>query len=186
MILKDVNRRVKNVPEDTNKELEPIKDEFITSLFNNIQEDDSNPLEYYSKNEVDNKIVQIRQELVSALNLTKLELEKSKTEIAILKEKSIITPKEISPVEGKLQLTQDKVQFCTNINTVTQIILPIVLNTPYLEVKLNFLVENNVPQITFPKDIKWQATPKIEVNKTYELIFTYTNGIWLGGWVVYA
>ena len=81
---------------------------------------------------------------------------------------------------GKLALTSDKYQYTTlsNSNTIT---LPSV--SKFTQIHLFFEAKTELT-LTFPS-VKWQKTPDIQALKTYEFIFTYVNGTWLGGWVVY-
>ena len=80
----------------------------------------------------------------------------------------------------KLALTSDKYQYTTlsNSNTIT---LPSV--SKFTQIHLFFETKTELT-LTFPS-VKWQKTPDIQALKTYEFIFTYVNGTWLGGWVVY-
>jgi len=57
-----INNRVNNTPDDIKKELEPITDEYIKELIDS-QGDDSNPLDYYTKMEVDSKVNGINDEI---------------------------------------------------------------------------------------------------------------------------
>ena len=81
---------------------------------------------------------------------------------------------------GKLALTSDKYQYTTlsNSNTIT---LPSV--SKFTQIHLFFEAKTELT-LTFPS-VKWQKTPDIQELKTYEFLFTYVNGTWLGGWVVY-
>lgn len=81
---------------------------------------------------------------------------------------------------GKLALTSDKYQYTTlsNSNTIT---LPSV--SKFTQIHLFFETKTELT-LTFPS-VKWQKTPDIQALKTYEFIFTYVNGTWLGGWIAY-
>ena len=81
---------------------------------------------------------------------------------------------------GKLALTSDKYQYTTlsNGNTIT---LPRV--SKFTQIHLFFEAKTELT-LTFPA-VKWQKTPDIQALKTYEFIFTYVNGTWLGGWIAY-
>ena len=82
--------------------------------------------------------------------------------------------------DGKLALTSDKYQYTTlsNSNTIT---LPSV--SKFTQIHLFFEAKTELT-LTFPA-VKWQKTPDIQALKTYEFIFTYVNGTWLGGWIAY-
>jgi hypothetical protein len=62
MDISKINKRVNNTPDNIEQELEPITDEFIKELID-AQGDDSNPLDYYTKMEVDNKTTAINNEI---------------------------------------------------------------------------------------------------------------------------
>lgn len=81
---------------------------------------------------------------------------------------------------GKVTLTADKYQYTSlsNGNTIT---LPSV--SKFTQIHLFFETKTELT-LTLPP-VKWQKTPDIQALKTYEFIFTYVNGTWLGGWVVY-
>ena len=81
---------------------------------------------------------------------------------------------------GTLNLTSDKYQYATlsNGNTIS---LPSV--SEFTQIHLFFSTTSELTLI-FPS-VQWQKTPEIQALKTYEFIFTYVNGTWLGGWVVY-
>ena len=82
--------------------------------------------------------------------------------------------------DGFLNITQDKYQYADIIDN-TRIMLPRV--TDFTEIHL-FFITTSALTLTFP-NIKWQTTPNIEANKTYEFIFTYMNNTWLGGYLKY-
>lgn len=64
------------------------------------------------------------------------------------------------------------------------IVLPTV--TKFTEIHLFFDTTAAI-NVTFPAGIAWQngVEPVIEASKHYELIFTYRNGLWLGGYIEY-
>ncbi|WP_027703016.1 hypothetical protein [Metaclostridioides mangenotii] len=62
MDISKINKRVNNTPDNIEQELEPITDEFIKELID-AQGDDSNPLDYYTKMEVDSKVSGINDEI---------------------------------------------------------------------------------------------------------------------------
>lgn len=65
MIIKDINKKIHNTPDNINEELTPISEEYIRRLFEDLSGDDSTPLDYYTKVQVDAKI----QELNTRINL---------------------------------------------------------------------------------------------------------------------
>ena len=67
----------------------------------------------------------------------------------------------------------------------TTINLPSVTN--YTEIHLFFTTGNTAPTITMPSG-KYQKTPTINANTTYEFIFTYVNATigWLIGYIEYV
>jgi len=56
MIIKNINEKIKNTPDNINEELTPISEEYIKSLFKDISGDNSNPLDYYTKTQIDTKV----------------------------------------------------------------------------------------------------------------------------------
>lgn len=64
------------------------------------------------------------------------------------------------------------------------IVLPTV--TKFTEIHLFFDTTAAI-NVTFPAGIAWQngVEPVIEASKHYELIFTYRNNLWLGGYIEY-
>lgn len=62
MDISKINKRVNNTPDNIKEELDPIKDEYIKGLFDS-QGDESNPLDYYTKLAIDNKITAINSEI---------------------------------------------------------------------------------------------------------------------------
>lgn len=64
------------------------------------------------------------------------------------------------------------------------IVLPTV--TKFTEIHLFFDTTVAI-NVTFPEGIAWQngAEPVIGENRHYELIFTYRNNLWLGGYIEY-
>lgn len=54
MLEKDSLKKIVNLPNNTNEELTPISREYIEGLFDNLG-DDSNPIDYYTKQQSDEK-----------------------------------------------------------------------------------------------------------------------------------
>nr|WP_312216493.1 hypothetical protein [Clostridioides sp.] len=72
MDISKINKRVNNTPDNIKEELDSITNEYIKGLFNTAG-DESNPLDYYTKFEIDNKIYEINAKIDSILNNTELE-----------------------------------------------------------------------------------------------------------------
>ena len=83
-----------------------------------------------------------------------------------------------------LTLTNNKYQTTTMVSGTT-INLPSVTN--YTEIHLFFTTGSTAPTITMPSG-KYQKTPTINANTTYEFIFTYVNATigWLIGYIEYV
>lgn len=81
---------------------------------------------------------------------------------------------------GRVTLTADKYQY-TSLSNGDTITLPSV--SKFTQIHLFFETKTELT-LTLPP-VKWQKTPDIQALKTYEFIFTYVNGTWLGGWIVY-
>lgn len=89
----------------------------------------------------------------------------------------------VSFIESKnnvLNLTKDRYQL-VNIMEDTTIVLPDVKD--FTRIHLFFTVENDL-EIMFPQ-VKYQMQPKIVVDKSYEIIFTYTDK-WLMSFIEYG
>lgn len=82
-------------------------------------------------------------------------------------------------VDSTLNLTTDKYQTTTMENNTT-IVLPTV--DTFAEIYLFFDTTEALTLIL--PSVKWQTTPNIEADSSYEFIFTYVNGTWLGGYIV--
>ena len=89
----------------------------------------------------------------------------------------------ITTANATATLSTNKYQEVTLVNDDT-IVLPTV--TKFTEIHLFFDTTSAI-NITFPEGIAWQngAEPVIGENRHYELIFTYRNGLWLGGYIEY-
>ena len=72
--------------------------------------------------------------------------------------------------------------YWVDMTTNTTITLPTVTN--YTEIRLWFKCDSNL-SITFPSNVAWQNTPETYGGYVYEYIFTYVNGMWVGGFVAY-
>ena len=81
-------------------------------------------------------------------------------------------------VNNTLTLTTDKYQTTTMIDGTT-INLPTV--TDFTEIHLFFSTDSDLTLI-LPSGVKYQRTPIINANKSYEFIFTYANE-WLCGFI---
>ena len=89
----------------------------------------------------------------------------------------------IHAVNNTVILTTSRYQEVTLANENT-IVLPTV--TKFTEIHLFFDTTAAI-NVTFPEGIAWQngKEPVIGENRHYELIFTYRNGLWLGGYIEY-
>ena len=81
---------------------------------------------------------------------------------------------------NKLTLTKDKYQLA-NITQNTTITLPTV--SKFTQIHLFFTLNADLT-ISIPS-IRWQKMPTFEKYVTYELIFTYLEDTWLGGYIAY-
>ena len=81
---------------------------------------------------------------------------------------------------NKLTLTKDKYQLA-NITQNTTITLPTV--SEFTQIHLFFTLNADLT-ISIPS-IRWQKMPTFEKYVTYELIFTYLEDTWLGGYIAY-
>ena len=89
----------------------------------------------------------------------------------------------ISASGGVLQLNTNKYQYVQNISSGTEIILPTISGNTVTEIHLFFNANSDLTLVL--PSCKWQTAPDFKNKKTYELIFTYFNGAWLGGVIVY-
>ena len=89
----------------------------------------------------------------------------------------------ISASGGVLQLNTNKYQYVQSISSGTEIILPTISGNTVTEIHLFFNANSDLTLVL--PSCKWQTTPDFKNKKTYELIFTYFNGAWLGGVIVY-
>ncbi|MEG0371869.1 MAG: hypothetical protein RR645_06210, partial [Clostridium sp.] len=81
---------------------------------------------------------------------------------------------------GILTLTTKRLQK-SNVSNNTEIRLPSV--SAYIEIHLFFDAATDLTLVL--PNCKWQSIPTIKANKSYEMIFTYTNK-WLGGFIEYG
>ena len=91
--------------------------------------------------------------------------------------------------ENSVLMTTDRNQYIS-VNNNIRIILPSITNYQRVfELHLYVVAESSLLEISIePSDytaIKWQNTPTFEVDCINELIFTFINGSWLAGCVVY-
>ena len=91
----------------------------------------------------------------------------------------------VSVSGGKLTLTKDKRQKCTNIASGTQIVFPSVGNTEFLEIHLYFNSESDM-SLVLPDNCKWRVDPNLEAGKSYELVATWNTMNWLANLIVYS
>lgn len=86
MDISKIIKRVNNTPDNIKEDLEPITDEYIKEQFDS-QGDDSNPLDYYTKMEVDSKVNGINGEIgVVKTSITSVDtrLDTTKEEVTTL------------------------------------------------------------------------------------------------------
>lgn len=65
MIIKDINKKIKNTPDNIVEELAPISEEYIRGLFEGLSGDDANPIDYYTKAQTDVKIDEVKGQIAS-------------------------------------------------------------------------------------------------------------------------
>ena len=94
------------------------------------------------------------------------------------------TVKTVSVANGKLTLTKDKRQKCTNITSGTEIVFPTVSDTEFLEIHLYFNAESDMSLII--PDCKWRVDPNLEAGKSYELVATWNTMNWLANLIIYS
>ena len=108
---------------------------------------------------------------------------KLETDVNEMKNNTAPELETITTVDGTATLTANKYQEVTLVDGDT-IALPTV--TKFTEIHL-FFDSTSTMNITFPAGIAWQngVEPAIEADKHYEVIFTYRNSLWLGGYIEY-
>nr|WP_312984360.1 hypothetical protein [Clostridioides sp.] len=107
MDITKINKRVNNTPDDIKQELEPISDEYIKEQFDS-QGDESNPLDYYTKMEVDNKTTAINNEI-----------EVVKTSVTAVDTKIDKTKESITQANKKITTLEEKAKDITKITYAT-------------------------------------------------------------------
>jgi len=107
MDISKINKRVNNTPENIREELMPISDEYIVELVGTTG-DESNPLDYYTKMEIDNKITTINGEIETV----KTNIIDVDTKIDSLEEE---VTSSISQVNDKITSLEEKAQDITKI-----------------------------------------------------------------------
>ena len=92
---------------------------------------------------------------------------------------------DISPVGGKLTLTDNRLQYARDVATNTEIVFPAVAS--YTELHVFFESTENL-NLVFPDNCKWRIDANIEAGSAYELIAKYNPkaGIWLVNILVYS
>lgn len=88
---------------------------------------------------------------------------------------------QVSVTGNTLQLTKDKYQYSV-LSSGNGISLPSV--SSFAEIHLFFKTTSEITLVL--PSVRWQTQPTIQANKTYEFIFTYVKGEWLGGVVEYV
>lgn len=108
MIIKDINRKISNTPDNINEELAPISEEYIKSLFEGLSGDESNPLDYYTKMQIDTKVQNINTN-ISLIN-SKISTVEESVNLNISELEN-----ELSSASGKITTLENKVSTMKNI-----------------------------------------------------------------------
>lgn len=90
-----------------------------------------------------------------------------------------------NPVSNVLNLTTDKYQKATNMQTDTTIVFPEVEPDKLMEIHLFFEAGGDITLI-FPDNCKWRVDANIEEGKAYEIVMTYNTISWLADIIVYS
>jgi hypothetical protein len=90
-----------------------------------------------------------------------------------------------NPVSNVLNLTTDKYQKVTSMQTDTTIVFPEVDPDKLIEIHLFFEAEEDI-NLIFPDDCKWRVDANIEEGKAYEIVMTYNTISWLADIIVYS
>jgi archaellum component FlaC len=106
-----LNKKVNNTPDNIKEELEPISDEYIKEQFDS-QGDASNPLDYYTKAEVDSKVNGINSEI----GLVKTNVTAVDTKIGTAKEEVATL---ITQANEKITTLEEKAKDITKITYAT-------------------------------------------------------------------
>lgn len=157
-------KKILNLPTDVNE----IKNTKIPGLETDV-------------NELKNTKIPELETNVNEMKNTKIP--KLETDVNEMKNNTAPELQTISVVDGTATLTANKYQEVTLADG-NSIVLPTV--TKFTEIHL-FFDTTSAMNITFPAGIAWQngTVPVIEASKHYELIFTYRNNLWLGGYIEY-
>lgn len=115
MIIKDINRKISNTPDNINEELAPISEEYIKSLFEELSGDESNPLDYYTKTQIDTKVQDIKTN-ISLVNSKISTVEESvNLNISGLESDVNSLENELSSASRKITTLENKVSTMKNI-----------------------------------------------------------------------
>lgn len=87
----------------------------------------------------------------------------------------------IYPIDGKLTLTYDRLQYAIDVVTNTEIVFPAVAS--YTELHVFFESTENL-NLVFPENCKWRIDANIETGSAYELIAKYIPNVGTGTWLV--
>jgi hypothetical protein len=88
---------------------------------------------------------------------------------------------DISPVNGKLTLTDARIQYASDVVSYTEIDFPTVVS--YTELHVFFESTENL-NLVFPENCKWRIDANIETGSAYELIAKYIPNVGTGTWLV--
>ena len=109
MKIKEINNKIKNTPDNIREELAPVTEEYIVGLFENISGDESNPLDYYTKVQVDEKI----QELNTRINLNNSNIssveDSINSSIAVIEGSVTVLENSVSSASNKITTLENKV-----------------------------------------------------------------------------
>lgn len=105
-------------------------------------------------------------------------IDKVKTELETLK-----SLKTVEIVDGVLQLTEDRNQYCV-MEDFTEILLP-VIDKNHLEIQLKFNTINNNFSLMFP-ECKMHSELSFKTGESYTIIFEKVMEEWRCGGVIYA
>jgi hypothetical protein len=131
---------------------------------------------------LDNLYYTIDENLVEALSKIDAKAEKDHAHsITDISE----TVADIHPTNGKLTLTDARIQYASDVVTYTEIDFPTVVS--YTELHVFFESTENL-NLVFPENCKWRIDANIETGSAYELIAKYNPkaGIWLVNILVYS
>lgn len=142
---------------------------------------------YYTEAEIDTKLDDLSSTCDSnyAEALSKIGGKAEKDHNHSIADISETVKDDLFPIQGKLTLTNDRIQYARDVVTNTEIEFPIVAS--YTELHVFFESEENI-NLVFPDNCKWRIDANIETGSAYELIakYNFKAGIWLVNILVYS